>query len=305
MKKILITGANGLLGQKLVKLLAQKKDIILIATARGKHRFVVPPNVSFQSLDVTNSNECTKVIRQNSPDSIIHAAAITQVDACETEQESCDNININGVANLIKAIGNKDIHLVHISTDFIYKGDQEEYFEDSSVNPLSYYGASKWKSEQLFENVSFPFSILRTVLVYGVLEDLSRSNIVLWAKSSLEKGNTINVVDDQFRCPTLVEDLAIACADVIHAKAFGVYHVAGKDFLSILELVYQIADFWGLDKSLINPIKTSSLNQAAVRPKSTKLNINKAIKQFRYQPRSFHDGLALVEKQLQNLNQHK
>ena len=105
-----------------------------------------------------------------------------------------------------------------------------EYFEDSKVNPLSYYGRSKWKSEQLFEQVSFPYSILRTVLVYGVLQDLSRSNIVLWAKAALEKGEKINVVDDQYRCPTLAEDLACSCLQVIQENAIGVYHASGKDF---------------------------------------------------------------------------
>ena len=301
MKKILITGANGLLGQKLVSLLSKNDNVMLIATARGECRFSIPENVSYQNLDITNAEDCKILMDKFQPDALIHAAAMTQVDACETEPELCDSINVTGVQNLIQAIGERNTHFVHISTDFIYEGDQEQYFEDSKVNPLSYYGESKWKSEQLFEKVKFPYSILRTVLVYGVLEDLSRSNIVLWAKGALEKGQEINVVDDQFRCPTLAEDLALACLQVVEEKATGVYHVSGKDFLSILELVFQIADYWNLDKSLINSIVTSSLNQPAKRPAKTKLNINKAIQQFNYQPKSFREGLALVDEQLQNL----
>ena len=301
MKKILITGANGLLGQKLVSLLSKNDNVMLLATARGESRFSIPENVSYQNLDITNAEGCKSLVDEFQPQAIIHAAAMTQVDACETERELCDSINIEGTRNIIQAIGDRNTHFVHISTDFIYEGDQEQYFEDSKVNPLSYYGESKWKSEQLFEKVKFPYSILRTVLVYGVLEDLSRSNIVLWAKGALEKGQQINVVDDQFRCPTLAEDLALACLQVIEQKATGVYHVSGKDFLSILELVFQIADYWNLDKSLINSIVTSSLNQPAKRPAKTKLNINKAIQQFNYQPKSFHQGLALVDEQLQNL----
>ena len=301
MKKILITGANGLLGQKLVSLLSKNDNVMLLATARGECRFSIPENVSYQNLDITNAEDCKSLMDQFQPDALIHAAAMTQVDACETEPELCDSINVAGVQNLIQAIGERNTHFVHISTDFIYEGDQEQYFEDSKVNPLSYYGESKWKSEQLFEKVKFPYSILRTVLVYGVLEDLSRSNIVLWAKGALEKGQEINVVDDQFRCPTLAEDLALACLQVVEEKATGVYHVSGKDFLSILELVFQIADYWNLDKSLINSIVTSSLNQPAKRPAKTKLNINKAIQQFNYQPKSFREGLALVDEQLQNL----
>ena len=301
MKKILITGANGLLGQKLVALLSAQENCKLLATSKGDARFTIPSNVSYINLDITNTVDCSSVVNDFLPDSIIHAAAMTQVDTCEDKRELCDSINIEGTRNLILAIGIRKTHFVHISTDFIYEGDEEEYFEDSRVNPLSYYGASKWKSEQLFDQVTFSYSILRTVLVYGVLEDLSRSNIVLWAKGSLEKGQQINVVDDQYRCPTLVEDLALSCWDVVEKNATGVFHVSGKEFLSILDLVYMIADFWNLDRELINPIKTSSLDQAATRPAKTNLNINKAISQFNYQPKSFHEGLTLVANQLQNL----
>lgn len=301
MKKILITGANGLLGQKLVALLSTQEHIQLIATARGEARFTVPENVVFRSLDISNAFSCKSLIEELRPDALINAAAMTQVDACETECDLCDSINVTGVENLINAVGTRQIHFVHISTDFIYDGTEEEYFEDSEVNPLSYYGESKWKSELLFEHVPFPYTIFRTVLVYGVLEDLSRSNIVLWAKGALEKEQQINVVDDQYRCPTLAEDLAMACLQVVEQEVAGVFHVSGKDFLSILELIFQIADYWNLDKSLINSINTSSLNQPASRPEKTKLNINKAKKHFNYQPKSFQEGLAVVDQQLQNL----
>lgn len=305
MKKVLITGANGLLGQKLVSLFAKKENIQLLATSRGECRFSIPKNVSYQNLDITSAVDCMALIEEFQPEVLIHAAAMTQVDACETDRELCDSINVTGVNNLIQAISDHHTHFIHISTDFIYEGDEEEYFEDSKVNPLSYYGESKWKSEQLFEKVKFPYSILRTVLVYGVLEDISRSNIVLWAKGALEKGQEINIVEDQYRCPTLAEDLALACLQVLEKKATGVFHISGKDFISILDLIFQIADYWNLDKSLINPIVTSSLNQPAKRPAKTKLNINKAVKKINYQPKSFLEGLAIVDQQLQNLKLQK
>lgn len=304
MNRVLITGANGLLGQKLVALFANT-DTQILATARSEAKFDLAENLTFELLDITDAKACREIVQLFMPDAIINAAAMTQVDLCEDEQERCDEVNIRGVENLIQVIGNKQIHLLHISTDFIYQGDEYEYFEDSPAKPLSYYGKSKWKSEQLFQKANFPYTIFRTVLVYGVLDDLSRSNIVLWAKSSLERGEEISVVDDQYRCPTLAEDLALACKQAIEHKSLGVYHVSGKDFLSILELVFEIADFWGLDKSLINPIKTSSLNQKAKRPERTKLNIAKAKKEFNYQPRSFREGLEMVEEQLKNLKPHQ
>ena len=303
MKKILITGANGLLGRKLVSILSQQKDLSLVATAKGVCRFFLPSKIVYRSLDITNADVCKNLINEFQPDALIHTAAMTQVDVCEDEREACDIINIKGVSNLIKAIGNRNTHFVHLSTDFIYEGNEEEYFEDSKVNPLNYYGRSKWKSEKLFEKVSFPYSILRTVLVYGVVQDLSRTNIVLWAKAALEKGEKINVVDDQYRCPTLAEDLAYACLQVILQKATGVYHVSGKDFLSILDIVFEIADYWGLDKSLINSISSVSLNQKARRPLKTNLNISKAKQEFNYQPKSFLEGLKLLDEQIKKLKE--
>ena len=303
MKKILITGANGLLGRKLVSILSQQKDLSLVATAKGVCRFFLPSKIVYRSLDITNADVCKNLINEFQPDALIHTAAMTQVDVCEDEREACDIINIKGVSNLIKAIGNRNTHFVHLSTDFIYEGNEEEYFEDSKVNPLNYYGRSKWKSEKLFEKVSFPYSILRTVLVYGVVQDLSRTNIVLWAKAALEKGEKINVVDDQYRCPTLAEDLAYACLQVILQKATGVYHVSGKDFLSILDIVFEIADYWGLDKSLINSISSVSLNQKARRPLKTNLNISKAKQEFNYQPKSFREGLKLLDEQIKKLKE--
>ena len=130
---------------------------------------------------------------------------------------------------------------------------------------------------------------------------MSRSNIVLWAKAALEKGEKINVVDDQYRCPTLAEDLACACLQVIQENATGVYHVSGKDFLSILELVFEIADYWGLDKALINSISTDSLNQKARRPLKTNLNLSKAKQGFNYQPKSFREGLKLLDEQIKKI----
>lgn len=302
MKKFLITGANGLLGQKLVSLLHQEPDVILLATSRGACRFQLPDHVTYQNLDITNAEACEDLFQQFQPDVLFHTAAMTQVDACEDEKSRCDLINITGVSNLIRAIGDRNTHFIHISTDFIYDGDASEYFEDSEANPLSYYGLSKWKSEQLFKEVSFPHAILRTVLVYGVLTDLSRSNIVLWAKGALENGQEIQVVDDQYRCPTLAEDLALACLQVARESATGTYHVSGKDFLSVLQIVHNIADFWNLDKKLIESIPTSSLSQKAQRPPKTKLNINKAMQCFNFHPKGFLDGLAVVDAQLKKIN---
>jgi dTDP-4-dehydrorhamnose reductase len=153
-------------------------------------------------------------------------------------------------------------------------------------------------SEKLVEKSGLKWSIVRTMLVYGVVDFMSRSNIVLWAKDALSKGKTINVVDDQFRCPTLSEDLAEGCALVALQGKEGIFHISGKDFMSIIELVRTVADFWQLDKSLIHPSKTATLGQAAERPLKTGFILDKARMELGYEPHSFQEGLAVVDQQL-------
>ena len=134
---------------------------------------------------------------------------------------------------------------------------------------MSYYGLSKWKSEQILQQSGCLWSILRTIIIYGTGENLRRNNIVLWGRKALKEGKKLNIIDDQFRSPTLAEDLAQACVLAVEKRAKGVYHASGKDIMSILEMLERMADFYGCDKSIINRISTSTLNQKAKRPPKT------------------------------------
>jgi dTDP-4-dehydrorhamnose reductase len=142
------------------------------------------------------------------------------------------------------------------------------------------------------------WSILRTVLVYGVVSDMSRSNIVLWAKGNLEQGKTLNVVGDQFRTPTLAEDLAQGCALAAKKKAKGIYNISGSDFMSVFDLVYRVASYWKLDKSLLNLSTSEGIKQPAKRPPITGFIIDKARVVLGYKPHTFEEGLALLDEQL-------
>jgi dTDP-4-dehydrorhamnose reductase len=181
---------------------------------------------------------------------------------------------------------------------FVFDGADGPYNETAIPNPVSYYGQTKLEAEHLVTASNCRWTILRTVLVYGIVSDMSRSNIVLWAKEALEKGNPINVVNDQWRTPTLAEDLADACLLAFSHKAEGIYHVSGKDFMSIAALVAKVADFYQLDKSLIKEISSASLNQAARRPVKTGFILDKAMTELNYHPHSFEEGLAILNQQL-------
>jgi dTDP-4-dehydrorhamnose reductase len=298
--KILITGSNGLLGQKLVKLLSDKEGIHLIATSKGENRITQEEGYEYHSLDITDQSQVNSIVNHFNPDAIINTAAMTNVDVCEENKELCWDLNVNAVQYLIEASVLNNCHLIHLSTDFVFDGEDGPYKETDEPNPLSYYGKSKFEAEKLLQKSDIAFSIVRTIIVYGVAENMSRSNIVLWAKEALENGNPLNIVDDQFRSPTLAEDLAMACWLIAEKKALGIYHISGKDFMSVIELVNRVADYYGSDKSIISPISSESLNQGAKRPSRTGFVLDKAISDLEYSPCSFEEGLAIITEQLKS-----
>lgn len=298
--KILITGSNGLLGQKLVYLLAGRPDVDLIATSKGPNRISRKDGYRYVSLDITSRDEVCQLVGVEKPDCIINTAAMTNVDACEKDPAACDKLNVDAVEYLIEAATPGKTHLVHLSTDFVFDGEQGPYSETDAPNPLSYYAHSKLKSEQLVLESGLPAAIIRTIIIYGVVDDVQRSNLVLWTKSSLENKTHINVITDQFRSPTLAEDLADACAAAAFRKATGIYHVCGpeEDLDSIINLAYKVADYFGLDKSYIRPVTSAELNQPAKRPPKTGFILSKARKDLGYKPHSFREGMGVVQQQL-------
>ena len=302
MKKIIVTGSNGLLGQKITDISLQYPEIELIATSVGPNRHNIKDGYRYEELDVLDLARLNELVEMYQPDSIIHTAAMTNVDACELDRTKCYALNVQSVKNLVGVCERRDIQLIHLSTDFIFDGEDGPYTEEAEPNPLSYYGETKLESELILKNSSCRWAILRTIIVYGIVNDMSRSNIVLWAKEALEKGEPINVVNDQWRMPTLAEDLAECCLLAVKKNASGVFNVSGKDLMSILEIVERVADHYGLDKSLIRAISAESLNQAAKRPKKTGFILDKAIVELGYSPHSFEEGMAFMDKQLKSLS---
>ena len=290
--KVLITGANGLLGQKLVDLLKQQ-GVDFLATSQGASR-IVTPGINYHSLDIRDPEEVNTVIAEYKPSVVINTAAMTQVDQCETDRKKCWNLNVTAVAHLVEACDENGTHLVHLSTDFIFDGKNGPYREDDEPNPINFYGESKLAAERLLVGSSIQWSIVRTILVYGTTQGPSRSNIILWVKSNLESGKSIQVVDDQFRTPTLVEDLAIGCYQVAKKSASGIYHISGKDMLTPYDMAILTAEHYSLDKSLINRTTSDVFKQPAARPMRTGFIIEKAQTDLGYEPRSFEAGLALI-----------
>lgn len=297
MTKVLVTGANGLLGQKLLKLLDQEPGVTLVATARTPFKGRLKQG-RFRLMDVTKEYEVNSIIDESHPDVVIHTAAMTQVDQCETDREACWFQNVTAVSRVGKASEKAGAHLIHLSTDFIFDGTQGPLDESAAPNPLSHYGTSKLASELEVQKLTTPWTIVRTVLVYGVTPDLNRSNIVLWVKKSLEDGKSIRVVNDQWRTPTLAEDLAMGCWLAASKRATGIFHVSGDQMMTPYYIAMRTAEHFNLDASLIIQTNSKELKQAATRPRKTGFIIDKARKDLGFQPHSFAEGLSIVGSQL-------
>lgn len=292
MKKILITGANGLLGQSLVDIF--QKKYTMIATGVEDRSMHPNQNVKYQILDISNFNQSKDLINKFAPDVIINAASFTQVDACENQRELCWQINVKGVENLANLCRRYDIHLIHYSTDYVFDGKKGPYSENDRPHPLGYYGKSKLASENVLRQIACPFTIARTCVIYGNAIQVKK-NFYLWVLENLQKKLPLKVVTDQYNNPTLAEDLALGTELVIQASLLGTLHLAGKEYLNRFDFAVSIAKFFDLDANLIQPIETAQLKQASPRPMYGGLKIDKAIEMLQYEPRTVKNTFSFLK----------
>ena len=298
MIKVVITGSNGLLGQSLLGLLlSEKEKYEVIGFSKGENRSG-RNDFLYISIDITDEVLLKEKLVEIQPNFIINTAAMTNVDACENNKIACNTLNIDVVKWLAEVSDKINAHLIHLSTDFIFDGKKGYYKETDEANPLSYYGLSKLKSEEILLKSNINYTILRTILVYGKVFDMSRSNIVFWVKEMLENKKEITIVDDQYRMPTYVADLALACKISMDKKAIGIYNISSSKLLSVYEIAQQIAEVFELNKTLIKPISTSTLNQTAPRPAKTGFDLSKTNKELDFYPKSFKEDLVKFKETL-------
>lgn len=296
---LLITGANGLLGQKLVAKLIEHDAFNILATGRGACRLPKRwKGYTYVQMDITDNLQINQIFQRYRPEVAIHCACMTNVDLCETKRSACYRQNVDAVLFMVEACEKYRTHLIHLSTDFIFDGQKGPYFEDDQPNPLNYYGQTKLESENIIRMSKLDWTIVRTGLVYGISYDMSRSNIVLWVKNSLEDGKELNLVDDQFRTPTLAEDLAEGCISIAEKKATGIYNISGNDFLTPYDMGMETAAYFNLPTRKIKKADSSTFSQTAKRPLKTGFIIDKAKRELGYSPHSFKEGIALLAKQI-------
>jgi dTDP-4-dehydrorhamnose reductase len=271
------------------------KQIDFLATSSGANRYSVCPTDKYQTLDITDEQNIQAVLESYQPTHVIHTAAMTNVDQCELQPEACDLVNRQAVLMLAKFCQKHAIHLQLLSTDFVFDGQDGPYRETDAPNPLSVYARSKVEAEKILQQTEgLSYSIVRTIIVYGQGEQLSRSNIILWAKDALQKGSPLQIVNDQFRAPTWADDLAWACVRICELLQVGIFHIAGPEVLSIYEIVARVAAFYKLPMTQVTQLSSNTLQQPAKRPPRTGFILDKAEELLGYHPHTLEQTFALL-----------
>lgn len=295
-KKILVTGSNGLLGQRVTEIFKHESAHTLILTDLQDN-----PEESmgfdYFPIDLTKKDDVKETVKKYQPDIIINCAAYTNVDGSETERELSWKVNVDAVKNLIIAARGTGSKIIQVSTDYIFDGKTGNYDEQSKPNPLSYYGKSKLAAENAMVTSGISYAIVRTMILYGTGKNL-RPNFALWLINMLSGKQPVKIVDDQFGMPTMVDDLAWGLVKLVNLGKSGIYNISGSEYLSRYEFAVKLAGIYGYDENLIMPIKTSDLSQSAERPMNSSFILLKAETDLGIKPLNVTDGLTLLKVQL-------
>ncbi len=300
MVSLVVVGANGLLGQNLIKALHQHYDIYAVSIENEPY-FPVEWVKHYQQLDITHRTRVIDFFQSLKPNIVINAAAYTNVDACEDEPEKCWGVNVRGVEYMVDACTLFKPVFVQVSTDYVFDGETGPYTEEDEPNPRGNYARSKLAAEHVVEGSNMDYIIARTQVLFGVGNRV-RPNFVTWVIEQLTNHKKIRIVDDQIGSPTYAADFSEAIKRLLQKEAYGLFHVSGMDIVSRYDFALKIAEIFELDASLIERIKTKDLEQKAFRPMNSAFKIYKLINYTGWEPHSLNDALKLMKEELALIN---
>ena len=250
-----------MLGSTYINMSSDLFDLVITSSSNDEHIY----------LDITDAVLVKAVLEKYKPDVILNCSAYTDVDKAEANKNIVHSVNVNGLENLIK-YSDLNTKIVHISSDYIFNGVSGPYTENTFPYPINYYGKTKHEAENIL------ISSVRESLIFrvgGLFSFSHHDNFFNWVYSELNNNNNFNVVDDQISNPTFVNNLVDVINKSIILNLAGIYNYGSNDFISRYDFAIYIADYFGFNKDLINPIKTHELNQDAKRPLKTGLICDK------------------------------
>ena len=284
--KFLVTGASGLIGKKVVEDLIKQNHEVHSIYHDDKPTGGIPVR-----LDLADLEKINQTINQINPDIIIHLAAMTNVDLCETEKELAHTINAKATEALARSAAKIKAFFVYVSTDYVFDGINGMKKEDDITNPLGYYGKTKLEGEISLDNLASNWAIVRTSTPFGLHQ--KKKSFPLWVKENLEKNIEIKVLIDQFTSPTYVPNLSKMIIEVATKQINGKIHLAGATRISRYSLALMIADKLGLDKKLLLEAKIEDMDWKSKRPKDSSLDVTKATETLTEKPQPIEQSLSL------------
>ena len=267
----MVTGSSGLLGSKLVSLLRRDYEVVGID-------MYVSEGQKGLAVDITQKERTLEAIVGTTPSVVVHTAAETNVDRCETERDHARRINVDGTANIADACVKVGAKLVYLSTDYVFDGDKGNYAERDEPNPISFYGLTKLEAERIVASTSSDSLIVRTSVLYGWHP--TKLNFATWVLKGLRERKALRVVKDHINSPTFSDNLAVAIRAAIERNIRGILHVAGSERISRFEFARRLAEKFGLDETLLVPVEMRDLNWVARRPRDSSLDVGKAEKEL-------------------------
>ena len=293
-KKLLIIGASGLLGSKLVVQAGRRYSVVGTYNpfVDGKTQWRLDP------LDMGSKDEVDGLFDKVRPDLVILTAAMTNVDACEKDPTTANRVNASGPSLVARACKKHGSRLVHVSTDYVFDGAKtRKYAEDDVPRPISVYGKSKLAGERAVLSTLPGAVVARPAVLYGWSPLENKDNFVTWVLKKLRAGEKATMFKDQRISPTLADDLASALLELAERDVSGIWHVSGPDCLDRVECGKMIARAFGLDEGLIVPVLSSSVSLPARRPAYSCLDVTKVEKLLGRRMVSFEDGLRTMKGQ--------
>ncbi len=277
MLKIALTGADGLVGSRIVELL------------KGNFEFILVPQ---SEMDVINVEQVSAVLKNIDFDIFLHLAAYTNVPGAETDKELCFKINIDGTKNVFDAVSNKGKKFIYISTDFVFDGINPPYFEDSTPNPIGVYAASKYEGEKIVKDQAM---IVRIAYPYRANFELKKDFFRTF-KSYLEQKKPLTMIIDSLMTPTFIDDIAYGLKYLFNNYSSGIFHLVGSQSYSPFEAALLIAEKFDLDKTLIG--KTTFEEYIKNKPGLPKSADIRSKKNNFWKMKGFEEGLEEIKKQL-------
>jgi dTDP-4-dehydrorhamnose reductase len=269
--KVVVTGSSGLLGRSLVSVLTDRYEVV------GIDRYV-PEGGDGLAVDITQREHTLKAILSAAPQVVVHTAAETDVDRCETERDLARTINVDGTANIADACAKVGAKLILVSTDYVFDGIKGNYEETDQPNPISFYGVTKLEAERIGASTSPDCLIVRPSVLYGWHP--TKLNFATWVLKGLRERRILRVVKDHVNSPTFAVNLARAIQRAIERNSRGILHIAGNERISRFDFATRIARRFDLDESLLVPVGMKDLDWIARRPRDSSLNVGKAEKEL-------------------------